>query len=259
MHAQIDGDVICYACGFASDAAAANKLRREIGDENYDRYVEDEGKPFEPFHNARHGVNEKLNAIRNIVDATRQTIFISHPVNFREQLYPPYKMNRATDHKPHWYNEIKDYLFEKGAVFSDVGDEADDAMGIAQTEMRRKGKASIICTIDKDLDMVPGLHYNWSKTKHDLGVYEVDEIDGLRMFYTQLITGDGTDNIPGIFQHKGVKAMPKLKDPLQSMYSEREMYQHVLDVYENDEEFVRMIAPLLWIKRYAGEVWAPPT
>lgn len=241
MHALIDGDVVVYAAGFASDAAA-----KKVGEEH------------EPLHHCLHGVGEMLNGVRNTVDATKSTIYLSHPVNFREQLYPAYKANRDPTHKPHWYNEIKDYLLTKGAVYSESGDEADDALGIAQMELMAKGKASVICTNDKDLDMIPGLHYNWSKTKRDNGVYHVDEWQGLQQFYTQLITGDSTDNIPGIFQHTGQKATQAIKDGIDFQHTEQDLYNYVLQVYKWDTDFVHMIAPLLWIKRERGQIWSPP-
>jgi len=241
MHALLDGDVICYACGFASDAAARGM-----------------GLEYEPWHHQKHGVNMKLKAVLDRVDATRSTIFLSHPVNFREHLFPDYKANRDPNAKPYWYAEIKEYLLDKGAVFAEQGDEADDALAIAQTEAFNKNKTTIICTNDKDLDMIPGLHYNWSKTREANGAYFVDEVEGLRHFYTQMITGDSTDNIPGLFRHTGQKATAKHKDPLDFMYTEAEMYQHVLEVYDGDSEFLHKIAPLLWIKRRKGEVWRPP-
>lgn len=255
-HALIDGDVLVYACGFASDAAAKRRMMSERGldDEGYKAVIADEGAPREPLRNALHGVNEKINAVMNAVDAKRRTIFISHPVNYREQLYPPYKTNRDVTHKPLWYREIKDYLLDKGALFSEEGDEADDALGIAQMN----SKNTIICTNDKDLDMIPGLHYNWSPSKIDKGVYSVDEIEGLRHFYTQLITGDSTDNIPGLYKHMGRKAMPALLAPIQEMYFEREMWQYALGLFHQDVQFLTMTGSLLWIKRDNNK-WQPPS
>lgn len=259
MHAHIDGDVLIYACGFASDAAANAIIQKRYADdeEGYASYIEDHGKPHEPLAYCLHGVNLKLQAIRNAVEATRSTIWLSHPVNYREAIYPQYKANRDPSHRPFWYEDIKQYLLDKGALYSNEGDEADDAMGIAQMDAIRKGKQSVICTNDKDLDMIPGLHYNWSKSKIDLGVYEVDELEGMRFFYTQLLTGDTTDNIPGLKAHTGRMATAKLKSQLQVLFTEAEMYEYVVDVYKGDKEFVHMIAPLLWIKR-SNKNWEPP-
>lgn len=259
MHAQIDGDVLIYACGFASDAAANAILKSKFADdeEGYNHYIEDNGKPHEPLNYALNGLNMKINAVCDAVDATRRTIWLSHPVNYREAIYPAYKANRDTSHRPYWYEEIKQYLLDKGAMYSNEGDEADDAMGITQIDLMKRRKGSVICTNDKDLDQIPGLHYNWSKTKIDLGVYEIDELDGLRFFYTQILSGDGTDNIPGLKVHTGRVATAGLKAPIQTMFTEGEMYEYVVKVYDGDKDFVHMIAPLLWIKR-TNNPWSPP-
>lgn len=256
MHALIDGDVLVYACGFASDAAAKGKLISQIGEEAYKLHVEMEGAPHEPLRNTLHGVNEKIASVMRAVGANKRTIYVSHPVNYREQIFPDYKANRDVTHKPYWYREIQDYLFDRcGALYSEEGDEADDALGIAQS--RAVPGKTIICTNDKDLDMIPGLHYNWSPSKISKGVYEVDEIEGLRNFYTQLITGDGTDNIPGLFKHSKRKATEKITSPLQKLFFERDMWQYVVEVYKGDVEFLEMTGQLLWIKR-ENKRWIPP-
>jgi 5'-3' exonuclease len=57
-------------------------------------------------------------------------------------------------------------------------------------------------SIDKDLLQVPGMHYNWVRDEKILVTPEV----GLRKLYQQVLTGDGTDNIPGIYGIGDVKA-----------------------------------------------------
>lgn len=237
MRALIDGDVVVYAAGFASDAAA--KAR---------------GLEHEPWNYQRQGINEMLYAVQKTVEATRTTIYLSHPVNHREILYPPYKQNRDVLHKPFWYSEIKEYLLDKGALFSEEGDEADDALGIAQDE----DSDTIICTNDKDLDMIAGFHYNWSPKRKANGVYFIDEVEGLRNFYTQMLTGDATDNIPGLYKATGQKATQAIKAGLDSLYTETEMYDYVLATYKGNQDFLNTIGPLLWIKREKGDFWRAP-
>lgn len=60
---------------------------------------------------------------------------------------------------------------------------------------RQNLEKTVICTKDKDLDMISGLHYNWTKDKEP---YEVSEQQALKAFYSQLLTGDRVDNIQGI-------------------------------------------------------------
>lgn len=240
MISLIDGDVILYSCGFASDAGArANGWEKE------------------PLPFCLHGVDKMIDAVLRDSKSDENVIFLSSPVsNFRDEMYPDYKLNRDPTHKPVWYEEIREHLFNKhNAIFADIGDEADDALGIAQCSGDYGG--TVICTIDKDLDMIPGLHYNWSKKRRHEGVYEVSEEEGNRVFYKQLITGDPTDNIPGLFKYCGKKATKRILAPLDELNTPEEMFGYVLSVYDGDYEWINMIAPLLWIKRDEEGRWQP--
>jgi 5'-3' exonuclease len=112
--------------------------------------------------------------------------------------------------------------------------EADDYLGINQHE------SSIICSIDKDLLQVPGKHYNIVKKEF----YEIDEETGFRNFYTQLLTGDTSDNIKGIAGIGPVKA----KKALTGYFTEQGMFSVVREMYQNDEWMI-MNGQCLWILR----------
>lgn len=263
MKALIDGDVLVYAGGFASDAAAKKAVIAEMGlstplDEQgkarLQARIDAMGPIHEPLAYCLNGVRTMIDNIVKTAEADTFQIIVSHPVNFREQIYEPYKANRNTAHKPFWYAEIQDYLFERGAVYSNEGDEADDALGIG---LYSATEPTILCSIDKDLDQVPGLHYNWSKLRREEGVYTISPLEGDQFFYQQLLTGDSTDNIPGMFKKLGKKAMPKILAPLSAMFHPRDMYDYVMSIYNGDTEFVHMIAQLLWIKR-SDERWTVP-
>ncbi len=255
-HAHIDGDVLVYQTGFGSDSVA-KKARKEAGF----ALVGDEHEPIE-FQ--LHGTAEKIRSLMRKAEADTYTIWISHPVNDRERIYPEYKANRNDLHKPFWYEEIKQYLFDnKGALYSAKGDEADDAMGIAQMAAIAKDEDSIIVTIDKDLDMIPGLHYNFSKTKEANGIYDVEDPEGLRVFYRSMIQGDVSDNIPGLLRSKGEeigikKVTSRWMDPLEGLTTNKEMYEYVLGVFKGDKAFLDVTGQLLWIKRAPGEFWKAP-
>lgn len=238
MLALIDGDVLKYACGFASDANA-----KAMGVEHED---------------LSYCLNTVSTTIRNIVNVSESddyVVVVSHPVNRRVEAYPAYKANRDPSHKPYWFKEIGDYLFEKhSACMSFEGDEADDMLGIMQCT---SGQETIICSIDKDLDGVPGWHYNFSKNRKKDGTYFVSETQANQFFYKQILTGDSTDNIPGMFKKLGVKASKRYTAPLDSLTACSDMYNHVVDCYRGDEEFVKWVGDLLWIKRDEGGLWVP--
>lgn len=237
MIALIDGDVLKYSCGFASDAQA-KKL----------------GEDYEELRFCLNGVNKTIDSILSTTGATEYVPFVSHPVNSRKALYPEYKANRDPLHKPYWFSQIHEFLFSRhGARLSEEGDEADDAMGITQC---LNIEETIICTIDKDLDCVPGWHYNFSKNRKESGVYYVEEEQANRFFYKQILKGDSADNIPGLFRKMGQKATQKWLAPIDEMTSTTEMYEYVVECY-GDEDWVKWVGTLLWIKRTEDGLWLP--
>lgn len=240
MIALIDGDILVYECGFASDAAAKRDGRFE---------------GHEPLEYALQNVKQKIADIMEITNATEREIYITGEDNYREALYPAYKQNRDPNHKPHWYHEIKEYLEEVQGSITVNGMEADDILGIRQCT--EQDDHTIICSKDKDLDCIPGFHYNWSPTRWANGVYTVSETEANQFFYTQCLTGDTTDNIPGLKKLTGQVATKKKKEPLLTMTDPLEMYEHVKKCYGGVD--FHLTAQLLWILRDYEAYWKPPT
>jgi len=115
--------------------------------------------------------------------------------NFRKDLAPDYKSKR-----PELDQKIKDklnylhkYAVSKGAIQAD-GMEADDLVSIWAYEAMESKDEYVICGIDKDLLQIPGHHYNYGKDTWQL----INEEEALHNLYLQCLTGDTTDNIPGI-------------------------------------------------------------
>lgn len=111
--------------------------------------------------------------------------------NFRHFIASDYKGNRKDTWRPSILPQVRSFaeLF-MGAEVVD-GLEADDAMAMFQT------KDTVICTIDKDLLQVPGLHFQWSHSGKESQLLLQDEETALNRLYVQLLTGDSTDNIMG--------------------------------------------------------------
>lgn len=178
--------------------------------------------------------------------ASEYKIFVSGGTNFRKELDSNYKANRNAE-DPKYRADCKLHLIKTyGAIEAD-GFEADDLCGIYQ------GENTIICGIDKDLLQIPGKHFSWELTRKGKVVREkcfteVSEIEGLKFFYKQLLIGDTSDNIKGVYK-VGEKKADKIIDPLND---EQEMYETVLELYEGDEERLIRNADLLWIWRDYG-------
>jgi hypothetical protein len=172
-------------------------------------------------------------------NATEYHLYLTGKDNFRYSIYPEYKAHRPKE-KPFWLEKVRQYLIATFNAEVIDGQEADDAMGIAQTN------DTIICSIDKDLLMIPGMHYNFVKDEF----IEVDHYGAMVHFYTQCLMGDRADNIKGI-EGVGVKKAEKI---LANTYTEHQLFNAVRDAYGNDEEFI-MNARVLWIRRNPNEDW----
>lgn len=142
--------------------------------------------------------------------------------------------------RPKWEEIVKQYLITAWDAQVTDGYEADDAMGFRQCELSAEEDNSVICTIDKDLDQVPGGHYNFVKKQK----YYISDEEGTRFFYYQMLIGDSTDGIKGVVGIGKAKA-EKL---LQGMWDEATLFRVVREAYSNDEEMM-MNARCLWMWR----------
>lgn len=220
MEALIDQDLVCFRC-----AASA---------ENDDLGI------------AIYRANELFDQILEKTGASSYRAFLTGTHNFRKKIYPEYKANRTAPKPKHLEDLRKWSVAELNAEVADEGLEADDMLGINQTD------DTIICTLDKDLLQIPGKHFSWEIsgkgwTRPDTFV-EQTELEGLRLFYEQCIKGDRSDNIKGI-EGMGDK---KAKTLLANAHTEQDMLNTVLNAYGNEQEFL-MNANCLWILRHEKE------
>lgn len=167
--------------------------------------------------------------------------------NFRHQIAKtaPYKGQRP-NRKPKWYDWIRTHLLEEWGFEAVTGIEADDAIATRATEL---GDDSIICSIDKDFDQVPGWHYNFVKREK----YYVSEEEGLRNLYIQVLTGDRIDNIIGVHGIGKVRA----NRILDGKTTEREMFAACVDAFGGCKERVIENVRLLYLRRSQGTDWEP--
>lgn len=287
----IDGDVIVYRCGFAAEKQYYDLVTTDVEEEEtairfplkkeLDAYIKEnplKGNqtvvPFravEPLNFALANVKNQLTEIVSAVaeawgeepSSLRPIIFLSGEENFRNDVATlrPYKGGRDPDHKPVHREAIRDYLDAQWHTTWSVNEEADDMLGYVQMLNIASGVLSCIATIDKDLDMIPGFHYNFGRKEF----YEVHWDEADRFFYTQLITGDATDNIEGIPGMGKVKAAPYAEKWEKEDASVFQMYAEVRALYvqhfgeKNADEVLLENARLLWIRRKFDEMWEPPT
>lgn len=223
----IDGDYLIYRVGFA---------------------VKDD----EPVEYALSTVKHSLQAVLNRFDeAPWHKLYLSGKDNFRDKVgvTQVYKGNRDPSLRPKYYQEIKDYLIHvQGAIVVD-GIEADDA--VATEQWAHKDKSTVIVRQDKDLNMIPGWHYNPIKEE----LRYITLADANEWFFIQMLWGDRTDNIPGIDQIGEVRARKLLapcnKEVMKMQHVTREAYKKA---FGNDAaRRYKEIAALLWMRREEGQ------
>jgi len=148
-----------------------------------------EGDDIEYAHET---IDNMFEHIFHVTKCSSYIGFLTGKNNFRKNIAKtkPYKGNRKDMVIPEHLDALKEYLVETWGCEVVNGLEADDALGICQTQM----DDTIICSIDKDLLQIVGLHYNWNNNS----VTNVSEDDAWHKLYQQTLSGDSTDNIVGI-------------------------------------------------------------
>ena len=184
---------------------------------------------------------ETLTSIKQEFGISDVMLFLSGNKNFRKTIYPEYKLNRQKLERPPCLEEVKQYFIDNLLAEPIVEHlEADDLLGLNQTE------DSCIVSIDKDLDLIPGWHYNHVKQV----LYYVNEWEAIYNFYYQLLVGDPADNI------KGAKGIGKAKAVkiLDDCDTEEELFNAVYPYFTCYDE-LDMTAKVLWIQRKDRENW----
>ena len=223
MIALIDADIVCYRIGFASEDVSDRICLARCAEFMEELVM----KPW---------VGDYLG-------------YLTGSDNYRKEIAvtAPYKGNRSQS-KPQHYDLIREYLEKAWGCEVIQGQEADDAIGIKAYEFEDI-EDYVIMSIDKDLDMIRGWHYNFVKDNK----YLIEDQDAIKHFYTQILTGDRVDNVIGL---KGV-GPKKAEKILEDCVTEEDMYNAVLKAYDNDETRVLENGQLLWIRRKENQIWSP--
>ena len=181
----------------------------------------------EPEWVAKHRCNEMIETILAETGADEYQLWLSdsRENNFRFKLWNGYKANRKDVVKPVHFDFLKEYLIlEWGAMIAhDM--EADDACGISQED------DTVIVSIDKDLKMIPGLHYNFVKKEFDT----ITPQQGLINFYTQFLVGDASDKIRGCTGIGPVKAR-KAFEEFGECPTEGQLLDCIYELYKKQED-----------------------
>ena len=251
MKALIDADILRYEIGFGCSVG------REEGDDP------------PPFEWAERLLLSRIEEILKETGADSYCLYLSGPDNFRDKIAvtKPYKGTRKSEKPYHWHN-LTAYMTGVLPHKISEGIEADDLMCIDQTD------DTIICSRDKDLRQCPGWHYGWEiNNQPSFGPELVDKMGwiklhpnrkkivgcGLSFFYSQMLTGDTVDNIPGCPGVGPVKAF----DLLEGATTPEELSIRTQEAYLNAElgvhwmEYMLEQGRLLWMVRRFDEDGEP--
>jgi DNA polymerase-1 len=142
--------------------------------------------------------------------------------NYRRDFWPIYKATRDVQATPEYLGEVKEYIREIYTTEEIPRLEADDIMGMAASSGR-----AVAVTIDKDLKTVPGWHFN--PDKDDAPVHITQE-ESEESFLIQWMTGDNTDNIPGLW-----RVGPKRAKSFLRKWEDLDYEEEIITLYSNEK------------------------
>ena len=259
MRALIDGDVLVYRIGFASEKTLywidygdgievsfrSAKEAREWG------VIRDTEIDSMPLSFAIELLNNTIDKILEDTKSDEYTLYLTGKGNFREGVAKtiPYKGNRSGK-KPVHYQALRDYMIDELDAVLVEGQEADDEIASSQT------RDTVICSIDKDLWMVPGKHYDIATGRKvlakDPGGLKLEGKKilgtGFVWFCAQMLLGDRVDNIKGINGLGPVKVYKLLES---KKHSVKLAWRRVKAIYKMHGQLDRLeeSAVLLWMRR----------
>lgn len=256
MKPLIDADILRYELGFAAEVAW--------------RGIKEDPEVLPPFDFVREMLHDRIESIKEEVEADEPcTYYLTGDTNFRFDLatVKPYKGTRKGV-KPWHFDNLTVYMRDVlNAVITD-GIEADDLITV---DHLASGGSTIICSRDKDLRQVPGWFYSWELGKQaQFGPYLVPQEGWLKMgeknkltgcglafFYSQMLTGDVVDNVPGLPGCGPVKAYKIITEHTTNVWPQvvcREYAEHYGDYWEDR---VLEQGRLLWMTRRLNEDGTP--
>lgn len=280
--AIIDGDIVVYRAGFASQDYV-HKVVDEEGDVLEEFSSKADANDFSELVAMGEGVKPRIETeilpkahedvdmivdvmIKNVVvgsESTDYLVYLTGDTNFRNELatIKEYKGNRNSSARPVHYQYIRDYMTEQHPYIMSDNCEADDLCAMrlytefkkARQSRNREKCEAILCSIDKDLRNIPGWHYNIK----DKVIDWVTPKQANKHFASQLLTGDACDNIPGIsfLSDKKKKVGPKTAEKmLKEAETLEDLHNAVCEVYsefagEDWKISLQEVGSLLWMQR----------
>lgn len=173
QYAVLDADIIAYRAAFWAD---------QEGFEWLESRIDDDVKRWTP---------PTIGAVKLALSCRRKD-------NFRKDSFPAYKEHRTYRPDPECLSDAIAYIKDNFDVLMQDRLEADDLIGMHQSSYKAVG-----VTIDKDLCQIPGYWWKPPVNPEDFPSETISyrtKQEADYFFHRQWITGDSTDNIPGIWK-----------------------------------------------------------
>jgi 5'-3' exonuclease len=132
-----------------------------------------------------------LNIVGNSYNVEKYYIFVKGRNNFRYKIFPAYKKNRPAKHPI--IDVLNKYLVDEFGAIESHNAESDD-YAFSYSQLPEYNGRTIICSVDKDLLQIPGIHYDYQKNKFHV----ISEDEGRYNLAIQMIMGDAADGISGL-------------------------------------------------------------
>jgi len=279
MHLIIDGDSLIHAAAWAAErttwwaSIGGQRVSPESITSNRDvkKWIKD-NVPADKrdavalqsdvtVDNEGVAIGTLNNAIKKIVSvsgAHTWTIHLSDPSSSWRREYTKeegirlYKEDRDNRPKPvHgracWFHAVEQHA----AVINQDSEEADDECSRIMYQAWKNGDENdvMVSHIDKDLDQIPGWHFNFNTHK----AYHLTLDQAIRNFYKQVLMGDSGDCVDGL---KGIGPV-KADKILSEYHGNKHWSQAVHEAYESrglDDQLIHT-ANLVWLDRDGERGW----
>ena len=142
---------------------------------------------------AKARVVNRVEEFKEKLQASDVVMCLSDRANFRRKLNPDYKSNRSKSRLPIILKQVKQWIIDEldGQLWSTL--EADDIISILATD-KTMDEETIVVSIDKDFQSVPGIYYDYNKDE----THHVSEEEADNYHLIQTLTGDATDGYGGV-------------------------------------------------------------
>jgi 5'-3' exonuclease len=213
-----DADSLIYQAVYKVISFGEIRAMLQNGDSKFAIELEILQRGYDRFEKIAFDIFNEIETQYNITEI--KYFFTTCRNNFRKKIDTEYKANRKGKSNK-WVNKLRHYLIDylEGSYASDEY-EADDL--IYYNSQLLEVDDYIICSIDKDLRQIEGLHYDYYQLKKQdeegneykvrKGFQYVTKESAENLIFEMMLTGDVSDNIKGIYGIGKKKAEKLLQD-----------------------------------------------